>query len=301
VVEVADRSPTISVIVIFFNEAHFLAEAIDSVIGQTFDDWELILVDDGSTDSSQSIAADAVRRRSAKVRFVQHRGGANRGMSASRNLGIDHARGEWLTFLDGDDVWDHDKLEVQLLLLGQHRHINVLASPALWWYEWAGSGEGPGSEDFVQTLPAGADSIVDGAELVAAFLRDEWSSLCDVVARRSTVIGVGGYEERFVGMFEDQVFHSKLCLNERVLVTDRAWYRYRQHAATSTYQAHAAGRHFRDRRVFLGWLREYLQQHEPANRRLRAEVNRLYLPLRFPILRLPKRILGVIGRRVRVG
>jgi glycosyltransferase involved in cell wall biosynthesis len=87
-----DRSPLVSVIIIFFNAELFLNEAIDSVLEQDYPNWELLLVDDGSADGSTRIALNAVDRFPKRVTYLEHAAHANRGMSVSRNLGIQHAR-----------------------------------------------------------------------------------------------------------------------------------------------------------------------------------------------------------------
>jgi glycosyltransferase involved in cell wall biosynthesis len=79
--------PLVSVVVIFLNAADFIEEAIESVIAQTFADWELLLVDDGSTDASTGIAKAYAARHPGRVFYLTHEGRENRGMSASRNLG----------------------------------------------------------------------------------------------------------------------------------------------------------------------------------------------------------------------
>ena len=84
--------PLVSVIVIFFNAEDFIQEAIESVFAQTYEHWELLLVDDGSTDKSRSIAERCAEQYPDKVRCLEHEGHQNRGMSASRNLGIDNAK-----------------------------------------------------------------------------------------------------------------------------------------------------------------------------------------------------------------
>jgi glycosyltransferase involved in cell wall biosynthesis len=86
--------PRVSVIAIFFNEERFLAEAVESVLAQDFADRELLLVDDGSSDAITRIAQDYALRHPGKVRYLEHAGHANRGMSATRNLGLSQARGE---------------------------------------------------------------------------------------------------------------------------------------------------------------------------------------------------------------
>src|SRR5918994_2063107 len=95
----------VSCIVIFLDEERFIEEAIKSVFAQTYENWELLLVDDGSTDGSTQIALRYAERHPGKVRYLEHPGHQNRGMSASRNLGISQAKGEYVALLDADDVW----------------------------------------------------------------------------------------------------------------------------------------------------------------------------------------------------
>ncbi|HVX29430.1 MAG TPA: glycosyltransferase family 2 protein, partial [Nitrolancea sp.] len=110
-------SQTVSVIIIFWNAEPFLAEAVASVVAQSHPDWELLLVDDGSTDGSTEIAKQLIASDPERMRYLEHPGHANRGMSASRNLGIAHARGAYLAFLDADDVWFPQALAEQVEIL----------------------------------------------------------------------------------------------------------------------------------------------------------------------------------------
>src|SRR6516165_6057064 len=97
---------------IFLNEERFLEEAVQSVFDQRLADWELILVDDGSTDRSTQMARDLAAR-DKRIRYVDHPGHENRGMSATRNLGVACATAPYIAFLDADDVWTSDKLTEQ--------------------------------------------------------------------------------------------------------------------------------------------------------------------------------------------
>src|SRR5215213_2472495 len=101
---------------IFLNEERFLEEAVQSVFDQQLGDWELILVDDGSTDRSTLMARDLAAR-DDRVRYFDHPGHENRGMSASRNLGVARATAPYIAFLDADDVWTSDKLADQVDVL----------------------------------------------------------------------------------------------------------------------------------------------------------------------------------------
>ena len=99
-------SPKFSIIIPVYNVAPYLRECLDSVLAQTFTDWEAICVDDGSTDGSADIL-DEYAAKDERFRIVHQ---PNAGVSAVRNEGMCQAKGEYLTFLDGDDVYDKDWL-----------------------------------------------------------------------------------------------------------------------------------------------------------------------------------------------
>src|SRR5437763_12027213 len=115
-----------------------MRESLDSVLAQTYADWELLLVDDGSTDESSAIALEYVRRLPDRVRYLEHPGRENRGISASRNLGVRHARGEFVAELDADDVWLPEKLERLVPVLESHPQIGMVYGNTLFWHSWSG-------------------------------------------------------------------------------------------------------------------------------------------------------------------
>jgi glycosyltransferase involved in cell wall biosynthesis len=102
--------PDVSVVLATHNRPQFISSAIDSVLGQTLPQWELIVVDDGSTPETQA----ALRPYKGRVHYVYQR---TRGRSGARNTGIRAARGEYVAFLDDDDIWLPPKLERQMALL----------------------------------------------------------------------------------------------------------------------------------------------------------------------------------------
>ncbi len=101
--------PTVSVIIPTYNRADIIGEAIRSVQVQTFENWEIIVVDDASKDDTDRVVTSID---DARVRYIKHE--CNRGGSAARNTGIKHSSGEYLAFLDSDDLWFPKKLENQL-------------------------------------------------------------------------------------------------------------------------------------------------------------------------------------------
>lgn len=103
----------VTVIIPTYNRAHCLSQAIDSVLFQSYRDFELIVVDDGSVDETESIIA---KYRTILTCVRQE----NAGVSAARNKGIELAKGEWIAFLDSDDIWTENKLDVQMRDVEKH-------------------------------------------------------------------------------------------------------------------------------------------------------------------------------------
>jgi len=106
-------SKLISVIVPCYNQAHFLSETLDSMVNQTYSNWECIIVNDGSTDNTEEVALSYVER---DKRFIYYRQ-ENRGLSSARNAGLNMAKGSFIQFLDSDDILLQSKLEKQINIM----------------------------------------------------------------------------------------------------------------------------------------------------------------------------------------
>ena len=106
-------TPKVSVVIPTYNRANRVGSTIDSVLAQTFSDLEVIVVDDGSSDGTGQVLREAYGDR---IRYIYQN---NQGASVARNRGIEEARGEWIAFLDSDDLWEKDKLEWQFKALEQ--------------------------------------------------------------------------------------------------------------------------------------------------------------------------------------
>lgn len=255
--------PAVSIITTIFNAAPFLGEAIESVLAQRgAADWELLLVDDGSTDESARIASDYCAR-DPRLQLVTHPGGENRGISASRNAGLRRVRAPLVAFLDADDVWLPGKLRFQMDILAAHPEVAMTFGAAERWYSWDPAETH--AEDFV--VPAmvpgiGTDTLVAPPELLRAYLQDESLTpcTCTVLVRREAVDRVGGFEESFPGLYDDQVFYAKLCSKESVFVTSECLARYRQHDSSCCATARRLRTEQRGRDIFLHWLRAYYPQ-----------------------------------------
>jgi glycosyltransferase involved in cell wall biosynthesis len=258
--------PLVSVVAIFLNGERFLDEAIQSVIAQTYPHWELLLVDDGSTDGSSALARRWAEREPHRVRYLEHPGHRNRGMSASRNLGLQHARGEYLALLDADDVWLPGKLERQVAILEAHPAAALVFGAPLYWFGWTGLSE-DSSRDYVIDLKVPTDRIHEPPALLLSFLQGTAPPPCpsDVLVRRAAALSVGGFEDQFTGMYEDQAFFSKLLLRAPVFASRETWDRYRQHPDSCYAVSKATGRRAAARHFFLAWFRRYLEAHGMAD------------------------------------
>lgn len=112
------RSDLVSVIIPTYNRAHLIGETIESVRAQTIDNWEIIIVDDCSTDNTESLVHGFQDQRIRYIR-IDHRGLIGK----VRNIGMEIANGSFIAFLDSDDLWEPNKLECQLNLFNEYPHI----------------------------------------------------------------------------------------------------------------------------------------------------------------------------------
>jgi glycosyltransferase involved in cell wall biosynthesis len=118
-------APLVSVIIPTYNRADLVQEALASVKAQTFRDFEIVVVDDGGTDGTCETLATG-----QEIRVLRHP--HRRGVAAARNLGVAAARGEWLAFLDSDDLWLPDKLARQILLLKAQPGLLICQTDETW-------------------------------------------------------------------------------------------------------------------------------------------------------------------------
>ena len=111
----------VSVIMPSYNTGRFIAESIESVLAQTYTKWELLIVDDASTDNTDEVVADVKKRHCERSEAILYfKNDCNRGAAYSRNLALREAKGEWIAFLDSDDLWLPEKLEKQLKFMSDN-------------------------------------------------------------------------------------------------------------------------------------------------------------------------------------
>lgn len=194
-------APRVSILVPAYNAARWLSEALDSALAQTLTSREILVIDDGSTDGTPEVLASYGDR-------IAWERVPNGGARAARNRLLDRARGEWVQFLDADDLVDPDKLERQLEELSGTPDADALAAPAR--FEDGSLCNAPRDEDVWEAL-LGARLGITTANL--------W--------RREAVLAVGGFDPTRLGLDEYRVL-ARLLVDGRVVLRSsgaRAVYR----------------------------------------------------------------------------
>ena len=273
-------SPRVSATIIFLDGEAFLAEAIESVIAQTYSNWELFLVDDGSGPAATAIAKEYATRYPGRIIYLEHPNHANRGRSAARNLGIRHARGELLAFLDADDVWTSSKLADHVAFLDANPEVGMVCGTTIYWRSWSDNGRDDivptGHRQDVVIYPP--DAALELFPLGAA----PPASMSDIVLRTDLVRRLGGLEDRFTGHYESRVFLSKIFLSTPVYFCSAVSNKYRQHPASCVQTAIREGKHLQNRLAFLEWLEQYLKTIDSVDPRVVSALNRNFRPYRRP-------------------
>ncbi|MCC6852369.1 MAG: glycosyltransferase [Comamonadaceae bacterium] len=225
----------ISVVMPCFDAAAHLAQSIASVRAQTLSEWELVFVDDGSTDGSVALA-EALARDDARIRVVRQ---PNRGVCAARNAGLAAARGEYLAFLDADDTWEPDFLAQMLAALEAHPQAGIA------YCGWQNLGlPGGRGQPYVPPELEGPD------KLAKLFDSCQWP-IHACLARLADVRAAGGFDPRFKTS-EDMLLWLKLGKSRPLVRVPRVLAYYHFHDAQTTRdKAAAAINHLRVQKSFV--------------------------------------------------
>jgi len=282
------NQPLVSVIIPFSNAERFLSETIESVLAQTFTAWELILVDDGASDRSSTIAQRFVADSNGKIRYLEHEGHRNRGVTVSRNVGARNSRGEFLAFLDSDDVWLPSKLEHQLASMAAYPDAGLVCGPSEYWYDWDPKRELQES-NHIQSIAPGARLYRPPELLKCSHPLGGYGAPCpgSFLLRRSAFDKVGGFVEEFnpgtFQLYEDTAFLTKLYLAVPVLVTDDCTDRYRCRADSIWHRLQGTTAEEKERRFYFRWLRSYLLQAGITDPKVWQAVRKAAWPYWLPL------------------
>jgi glycosyltransferase involved in cell wall biosynthesis len=288
-------------VIAFLNEERFLEEAVLSVLNQDYPNWELILVDDGSSDGSTAIARSYAERQPWRIHYLDHEGHRNLGLSPSRNAGVRAARGTLIALLDADDVWLPGKLSRQVEIFRSHPGIGMTVEASDYWGSW----NSDGGEDRVVPVGAPAEEVYPPGVLSRILYplgRGAAPCPCSVMMTRETWDNAGGFENGFVGdfaLYEDQAFFSKVYLREQVFVSGACGNRYRQRAGSIVKAVQGRGSYHRVRRFFLEWFANWMQRSGLANAGVRQDLERALRPYRRPVRHYLERQLVRALRTIR--
>jgi glycosyltransferase involved in cell wall biosynthesis len=184
--------PTISVIIPAYNSEKTIQQTIESVLNQTFSDFELLVINDGSQDSTLEIVS---KIKDPRLQVFSY---PNAGVAASRNRGFSHSDGEFVSFLDADDLWTPDKLEFQLKALQENPQAGVA-------YSWMDC-----IDESNQFLRPGSHVTANGDVYAQLFLTCFVESGSNPLIRRQAFIDVGGYDESLAAS-QDLDFYLRLA------------------------------------------------------------------------------------------
>src|SRR3989442_10494853 len=177
------QPPCVSVVIPVYNGERYLADAIQSVRDQTYQNFEVIVVDDGSTDGSAAVA----KRFGEAVRYVHQ---ANGGVCKARNTGLAAARGGYLAFLDQDDLWLPDKLATQVVYLDSHPEVGAVYCQC----EVKGNG-------WLRSGLYYAEPVKDD---LVGIMRGPYLLMTSAMFRREVLRKIGGFDEAIIGAgYED--------------------------------------------------------------------------------------------------
>ncbi len=256
--------PLVSVIIPFLDGGVWLAEAIESVICQSYPHWETILIDDGSEEEATNIAKEYSYRYPGKIIYTDHPRHINKGVTISRNTGIRLSKGSFIAFLDADDCWLQEKLLHQVELFKQHPTAQMVCQASRFWYSW----NNPNKEDVVVNIGVEPDRLYHAPELIKSlYPLGKGAPPCPtgIIIKKEAFKRSGGFEESFTGvyqLYEDQAFLSKIYLHDNVYVSGTPNNLYRKRPGSLTESANDEKHYKKVRLFFLNWLEEYVKLHQ---------------------------------------
>jgi glycosyltransferase involved in cell wall biosynthesis len=293
-----NSSPLVSVITPFLNGGDWLQQAVDSVIAQTYTNWQHILIDDGSGAEVTAIAKDYAARYPDKIICTEHPAHVNRGVTASRNQGINQATGELVAFLDSDDCWLPDKLQKQIDIYRQYPQAGMICEASKYWFSW----EKESATDIDIQVGAEQDKLYQPPSLIyTLYPLGKGAAPCPsgMMIKKALLEEIGRFEESFKGanqVYEDQAFLCKIYLNSPVYVSSNVNNLYRQRTGSLMESISQKKQYFRVRAYFLRWMEKYLQEKRIFDPKISKLMKKAKLECKNPGLYI---LLSKFSNRIR--
>jgi len=207
--------PQVSVIIPTYNSAQYLKQAVDSVLAQTYRDFEILVVDDGSTDDTENL----MKGYGAPVRYIRQ---SNGGVAKARNRGIEESRGEYVAFLDADDTWLPNKLARQMTALRESPQYHVSYSAFI----LVGPDLKPLSTSYSKRCGTVLEDLLLRGNVVG--------SICTIVCERSLLSITGGFDPT-LSQCADWDLSVRLAALSDFLYIDEPLVTYRQHGTNMSH------------------------------------------------------------------
>ena len=219
-------SALVSIIMPSYNTAPYIAESINSVVAQTYEDWELIIVDDASTDNTDEVVKDVIlsgaqaesKDLSSKIHYLKN--DRNRGAAYSRNRALREAKGKWIAFLDSDDLWTPDKLEKQIAFMTKNGYA----------FSYTRYGEMDENGNPTGTVVSGPKRITK-----TGMFNYCWPGCLTVMYDREVV---GDIQIAEIQKNNDYAMWLKICRKADCYLLDENLARYRKRTGSITHACH---------------------------------------------------------------
>lgn len=215
----------VSVVVPVYNSEQYLEETVHSVLQQTFPHFELLLIDDGSKDQSLALAHRCASL-DERVRVLTHEGNRNKGVSATRNLGIQHAQYEWIALLDSDDLWSPKKLQKQIEVISTHPEVALVYTQlkTLFLTDY---------HNFPPICGTGKPGVQEN--IFKQMVNDQiWMPNSSVMFKKSIIQQVGLFNEGLKYQIEDHLFFTKVSYFYKTYFLHEILGEYRIHSTSYT-------------------------------------------------------------------
>ncbi|HJO93754.1 MAG TPA: glycosyltransferase family A protein [Victivallales bacterium] len=227
--------PKVSVCIPVYNNTTYIQETVRSILNQTYKDFEIIIIDDGSPDESTWELVSAFQE---PVKAFKQK---NQGIAGAKNACVEKASGEYIAFCDHDDLWEPDKLEKQVKILDENGEIGFV---------FTGFTRFNKKEGEIKTL----SQKIDSRDVFASLLKKSYIYTSTLLIRRSLWNKAGGYNTTFT-LADDLEFHLRLAYNAKPYCLSEPLMLYRLHTSnTSRSSASKAKYPYELERIYTYWL-----------------------------------------------
>lgn len=211
--------PTVSINLCCYNSERYLRETLNSIVNQTYKDWELIIINDGSSDSTESIVREYIDRGYPIVYHHQE----NRGLGYSRNEALKRSQGEYIAFIDHDDLWLPEKLEKQMPLFQKNKKVAIVITNAILFND-----RGDKSLCYRNSKPK-------TGYVFKEILRSNFICLPSAVIRKSSLNSLNEWFDTRFNHIEEAELFARIAYNWQLDYVDEALAKNRIHKGSSTY------------------------------------------------------------------